>query len=66
MAAVDYKRVSQAQAKAPDLVIPQAVDTAKGKSDIAKANLERIDTLLGYAKITAPFDGVITRRNVAP
>ncbi len=33
VAAVDYKRVSEAQAKAPDLVIPQAVDTAKGKSD---------------------------------
>jgi len=59
VAAVDYKRVSEAQAKAPDLVIPQAVDMAKGKSDIAKANLERIDTLLGYAKITAPFAGVI-------
>ena len=66
VAAVDYKRVSEAQAKAPDLVIPQAVDTAKGKSDIAKANLERIDTLLGYAKITAPFAGVITRRMVDP
>jgi len=66
VAAVDYKRVSEAQAKAPDLVIPQAVDTAKGKSDIAKANLERIDILLGYAKITAPFAGVITRRMVDP
>jgi len=66
VAAVDYKRVSEAQAKAPDLVIPQAVDGARGKSDIAKANLERIDTLLGYSKIIAPFAGVITRRIVDP
>ena len=66
VAALDYKRVSEAQGKVPDLVVPQTVDTAKGKFEIAKANLDRIDTLLGYAKITAPFAGVITRRMVDP
>jgi membrane fusion protein (multidrug efflux system) len=65
-AALDYKRVSEAQAKAPDLVVPQAVDIAKSKADIAKANLERTDTLLGFSKITAPFSGVITRRLIDP
>lgn len=66
VADLDYKRTSDAQKKAPDLVVPLTVDTAKSKYDIAKANLERTDTLLSFAKITAPFAGVITRRFVDP
>ncbi len=66
VAAMDYQRVSEALKKAPDLVMPQNVDDAKAKYDVAKANLERTETLLGYAKITAPFSGVITRRWVDP
>lgn len=62
VAEVDARRVQEAVAKAPDLVMPQAVDAAKGKYEVAKANLEHIQTLLGYSKIIAPFDGVITRR----
>ena len=66
VAALDYKRTSEAQQKAPDLVVPQTVDTAKSKFDVARANLERTETLLGFAKITAPFSGIITRRTVDP
>ena len=62
VAEIEVKRVNEAIKKAPDLVIPQTVDTARGKYEIAKANLERIQTLLGYAKITAPFGGVVTKR----
>jgi membrane fusion protein, multidrug efflux system len=62
----DYQRVSAAQSKAPDLVTPQSVDEAKGRWDIAKANLERTQTLLNYAKITAPFAGIVTARFVDP
>ena len=35
---------------------------ARGQLDFAKANKEKTQTLLGYARITAPFTGVITRR----
>jgi len=66
VAALDYQRLSESQKKAPDLVVPQTVDEAKGKLDIAKANLERTETLLNYAKISAPFSGVVTRRMVDP
>jgi len=66
VANLDYKRTSDAQKKAPDLVVPLTVDTAKSKFDVAKANLERTETLLAFAKITAPFSGVITRRFVDP
>ena len=66
VADIDYKRLSETQKKAPDLVMPQSVDDARGRLAVAKANLERSDTLLNYAKLTAPFSGVITRRLVDP
>lgn len=66
VAELDYKRLSESQKKFPDLVVPQTVDNAKGKLDVAKASLERTETLLGFAKITAPFSGIITRRMVDP
>jgi len=66
VAAIDYKRLSESLQKAPDLVVPQTVDDARGRLDVAKANLERTETLLNYARIVAPFSGVITRRLVDP
>src|SRR5947207_10666926 len=66
VAELDYKRLSESQKKLPDLVVPQTVDDAKGKLDVARASLERTETLLGFAKITAPFSGVITKRMVDP
>ena len=66
IAALDLRRASEAQSKAPDLVVPQTLDTARSKVEIAKANLERTETLLGFTRITAPFAGVITRRQVDP
>jgi len=66
VAEIDYKRVQNAQKKAPDLVVPQTVDDAKAKFDVARANQEGNDTLLGFTKITAPFSGIITKRLVDP
>jgi membrane fusion protein (multidrug efflux system) len=65
-AQLDYRRVTDAQKKASDLVVPQTVDAAKAKSGVAVASLQRIETLLSYAKITAPFSGVVTKRWVDP
>jgi len=65
-AQLDYKRVTEAQKKASDLVMPQTVDAARAKSGVAVAGVQRIETLLSYAKITAPFSGVITKRWVDP
>ncbi|HZI31370.1 MAG TPA: efflux RND transporter periplasmic adaptor subunit, partial [Candidatus Binatia bacterium] len=62
----DYRRVRDARQKAPDLVMPQTVDNAKAKLDAAKANLDQLETMLSYAKITAPFSGVVTKRRVDP
>jgi len=64
VAQAEYDRVSAAHRGAPDLIMPQQLDDAEGRRDIAKANLTRIEQLLSYSKITAPFGGVITTRYV--
>jgi membrane fusion protein (multidrug efflux system) len=64
VAELDATRLSAAREKAPDLVTPQSVDDAKGRFEIAKANIERIETLLRYSRLTAPFSGVVTMRYV--
>lgn len=66
IAELDSKRIGDAQKKAPDLIVAQNVDTAKARVEVAKANLQRADTLLQFTKVTAPFAGVITRRFVDP
>jgi len=66
VADLDHKRLAEAQKKAPDLVVPLSVDTAKGKYEVAKASLERAETLLQFTKIIAPFSGVVTKRMVDP
>lgn len=37
-------------------------DASKARLEVAKASVSEAQTMLGYAKITAPFDGVITRK----
>jgi len=65
-AQLDSERVLAAGKRAPDLVMPQTVDAAIAKADVASAGAQRIQTLLGYAKITAPFSGIITKLWVDP
>jgi RND family efflux transporter MFP subunit len=64
LAELESKRTSDALQKAPDLITAQSIDAAKSKSLVAKANLDRASTLLGFTKIFAPFSGTITRRYV--
>jgi len=66
VARVNYQRMAQARQKAPDLVVPQTVDDLRGQWEVARAKLQRTQTLLRYARITAPFTGVITARFVDP
>src|SRR3954454_20298892 len=66
VANLDYQRLSESQKKVPDLVVPQTVDNAKAKLEVARASLERTESLLGFARITSPFSGIITRRMVDP
>jgi len=66
VARINYERMATARRKAPDLVVPQTVDDLRGQWDVASAELQRTRTLLAYARITAPFAGVITARFVDP
>jgi len=66
-----YTRLQEVNKQHPKLVAQQDIDTAQSKDAnsaaaiaAAKANVEKYQTLVNYTKITAPFDGVITKRSV--
>jgi RND family efflux transporter MFP subunit len=62
VATVELSRLMEARKKAPDLVTQQSIDKAEATADVARANLQRVQTLLGFTAISAPFDGVVTHR----
>lgn len=64
VAETDLGRLLDAQKRAGDLVVPQMLDKARGAAEVARANMQRTQTLLDFAKITAPFGGLITQRFV--
>jgi RND family efflux transporter MFP subunit len=66
VARTNYERMAEARQKAPDIVVPQTVDDLRGQWEVAEAKLQRTQTLLQYARITAPFTGIITARFVDP
>ncbi|MBX3732579.1 MAG: efflux RND transporter periplasmic adaptor subunit [Verrucomicrobiae bacterium] len=66
VAKTDAARMTAARQHAPDLVTPQAVDEATGRLEVARAELERIESLLEFSQLKAPFSGVITARFMDP
>jgi RND family efflux transporter MFP subunit len=40
----------------------QELDAASARVKVAVAGLNEAETMLGYARVTAPFDGVVTRK----
>ncbi|MBL9186882.1 MAG: efflux RND transporter periplasmic adaptor subunit [Opitutaceae bacterium] len=61
-ATTELARLEAAAAKSPELVTPLALDTLRGRAEIARANHARAETLLGFAKMPAPFAGIVTAR----
>ena len=68
----NYERLRQA-ARTPGAISPMDLATAKSKTeaDSALSNAEKAawqqqQVMLGYLRVTAPFKGVITQRNVHP
>ncbi len=43
-----------------------ALASAESRLDVVRADRERLMTLRGYGRITAPFDGIVTERFVDP
>ena len=66
IAKLESDRLKKAHAKAPDLITPQAADTAAARLAKAQAVLKHHEALLRYARIVAPFPGIVTMRYVDP
>jgi len=65
------QKVSEAEAEKKEAVaqVTQAVadiEEAKEKVNVTKAELAYAQSMLDYATVRAPFDGVVVRRNVDP
>jgi RND family efflux transporter MFP subunit len=70
---ITFERLSTVREKEPDVLSQQEVDQARyemekarAAREVARAAKAKIDTLLEYANIRAPFSGVVTDRFVDP
>jgi len=68
-----YSRLLAVNKDHPNLIAQEDLDAAESRDAdtaaamaAAKADVEKYQTLLAYTKITAPFDGVVTRRYTDP
>jgi HlyD family secretion protein len=62
---VDETRLGFEAAQAAVAKALADVDVAKARLEVAQADRDHVQTLLQYTKIPAPFDGLVTRRNVS-
>jgi RND family efflux transporter MFP subunit len=56
----DLKRFTELLSKR--VITQQEFEAAESKARVARAAVTEAETMLGYAKVTAPFGGVITRK----
>ena len=68
-----YSRLQSVNKQHPNLVAQQDLDTAAANDQMAiaaiaaaQAEVGKYETLVNYTRITAPFDGVVTRRYADP
>ena len=63
-ARINYDRTKQLAEQ--NLLARQDLDNAEAAMKVSKANYEMAKTRLAYARITAPFSGTVTKRNLDP
>jgi RND family efflux transporter MFP subunit len=75
-----FKRLDGIRKSQPEVISQQEVDVAKAEHEVARgevqlakarialarSEVERVEVLMGYANIRAPYDGVVTDRFVDP
>ena len=68
-----YQRLQAVNREHPNLLAQQDLDSAEAKDRVteaalagARAEVGKCQTLLAYTRISAPFDGVVTRRFADP
>ena len=63
-AQVERARTRVAAAQAQEQAVKADAEVAKADAGVVRGDVARLQTLMKYAQIRAPFDGMITRRNV--
>lgn len=73
LAQEEFRQISEATTNNPVNAPPEEKEAAKnrialakGRLAVAQGNLNYVESMLKYARITAPFDGLITKRYVDP
>jgi len=65
LAQAEFKQMSEASA-ADSEAAKNRLAVANGKLAVAKGNVQYTESMLKYARVVAPFDGIITKRYVDP
>jgi len=66
LAAADYERIASVAREEPGLIAQVDVDKAQAAYEMARDDRDQAATIMDYSVITAPFDGVVTKRYVDP
>jgi RND family efflux transporter MFP subunit len=66
LAQAEFKQLSEAAANGDSEAAKNRLAVASGKLAVAKGNVQYTESMLKYARVTAPFDGIITKRYVDP
>ena len=61
-----YTRLVNVEKAQPNLIAQQDLDDARAKDQVTKADVDKLNAMLAYTQITAPFAGVITKREADP
>jgi RND family efflux transporter MFP subunit len=64
LARITSTKAAVARAEADRDKADADVSAALAKVEVAKADAARLQAMLGYTKITAPYDGIVTRRHI--
>ena len=66
LAAIESAQAVVAQSEAQAANAAADIEAAKSRVLVARANVDHVEALRSYLTIKAPFDGVVTHRNVDP
>jgi len=66
LAQAEFKQMSETAPASDSEAAKNRLAVAKGKLAVANGNVQYTESLLKYARITAPFGGIITKRYVDP
>ena len=66
LAKLDYDRIKSVSLSHPDLLAPSEVDKSKAQFEAMRAERDRTRAMTNYARIMAPFAGIISGRYADP